>query len=229
MNKEIKALAKRLRAALYELPDTIGTALGGDVAWRRAVLAGKKLEMSRSYYYRALEVALLIIDGRRISLEMLDGDVSLDTFIVNSETIFEAYLRQVLQSAAPEGLIVRGGNVEGKKRLFDDTRVHEAEPDIVVIKRDTGRKVIADVKYKDKPNRDDINQAIVYAHFYRCNHVIPVHLNRHGAPTGPKHIGKMKGVTFQSYAFDLGATALEIEEEAFARYVFDLLPADPGA
>lgn len=223
---ESRALKRRLGTALHDLPDSIGYAGRSDINRCRAVVIGRTLGPSRSYYYRALEVALLIIDNKGVSLEVLGGDVSLDTFIVDFESIFEAYLRRVLQRSAETGVVVRDGNEEGKKRLFDDTKVHVAQPDIVVVRTANGRKVIAEVKYKEKPNRDDINQAIVYAQSYKCSHAILVHQNKQGAPTGPKHIGKIQGITLQSYAFDLGAEVLDDEEAAFCRHVFDLVPTE---
>jgi 5-methylcytosine-specific restriction enzyme subunit McrC len=114
---------------------------------------------------------------------------------------------------------VRDGNTDGKKPLFDDRSDPPAQPDIVVSSTSTGKTVIAEVKYKEKPNRDDYNQAITYALSYHTDRVILVHQNRQGATAGLRRIGTIGGIALDAYAFDLSHANLDAEENAFAECV----------
>ncbi len=212
-----RQLNSAVNRAYFEMPSGIDEMRPTDFEQAKHLLLSRLLPVSRMYYIRALEIALLIVSNRGISLQDKGEDVMLDTFIVNFETMFEDYLRRVLELRADPALLrVRDGNAEGKKPLFDDRRDPPAQPDIVISSITTGKKLIAEVKYKEKPNRDDYNQAITYAVTYRTDRAILVHQNKAGAATGLRHIGTMNGIVLDAYAFDLSHADLEAEEQAFA-------------
>jgi 5-methylcytosine-specific restriction enzyme subunit McrC len=183
----------------------------------------QSLPVARSYYYRPIEIALLILSNRAVALQEHGRDVLLETFIINFEELFEEYLRRVLQNRTESEFVVRDGNHEGKKPLFDDRRDPPAQPDMLVVWRPTNRKVIAEVKYKDKPDRSDINQAITYALSYGTDRAVLVHQCKPGSPGGLKTIGTINGIRIDAYAFDLGATDIDAEEKAFAECFFELV------
>lgn len=215
-----RQLVAAVNRAYFDMPSSIGDMRGRDFDDAKHLLMARLLPESRAYYNRALEIALLIISNRGISLQEYGSDVMMETFIVNFETMFEDYLRRVLLLRADPNLIrVRDGNHEGKKPLFDDRKEPPAQPDIVISSVATGKKLIAEVKYKERPNRDDYNQAITYAVTYRTDRAILVHQNRPGAPTGLRHIGTMNGIVLDAYAFDLSHANLDAEEQAFANVV----------
>lgn len=212
-----RELIVALNRAFFDLPSGIGDMTARDFDVAKHMLMAKLLPDTRAYYGRALEIAIMIMSNRGIALQDQGSDVMLDSFIVNFETMFEDYLRRVLQMRAdPAQIRVRDGNHEGKKSLFDDKKDPPAQPDIVVSSIATGRKIIAEVKYKEKPKREDYNQAITYAVTYRTDRSILVHQNAPGAPKGLKHIGTMNGIVLDAYAFDLGNEDLDAEEAAFA-------------
>ena len=219
-----RQLISSVNRAYFEMPSSIDEMRSTDFERAKHILVSRLLPASRSYYSRALEIALLIISNRGIALQDHGTDVLLDTFIVNFETMFEDYLLRVLELRAdPAVLRVRSGNASGKKPLFDDRKDPPAQPDIVISSIATGKKLIAEVKYKDKPTREDYNQAITYAVTYRSDRVILVHQNKPGAPTGLRHIGTMNGIVLDAYAFDLSQKNLDAEEQAFAQVLLGSL------
>jgi 5-methylcytosine-specific restriction enzyme subunit McrC len=209
-----------LNAAYYDMPRAIEEATSQDVADVRA-FAASPAGLTRSYYSRAIDISLLVLSNRGISLRDFGDDIALDSFVVNFETVFEDYLRHALAARANAATHqVLDGNKEGKKPLFDDRNEPPAQPDIVISSLDSGKKLIAEVKYKDKPNRDDYNQAITYAVSYRTDRVILIHQNKPGTGAGLRHVGTTNGIAVDAYAFDLSSTDLASEERQLADLLF---------
>lgn len=219
-SKRSKALISSLNREHAALPAGIGAMKPSDFQSAQNDILFNRLPKARRYYNRALEIAVMIMSNRGISLQDSGSDVLLDSFIVNFESMFEDYLLHILEERADRSKFhVCSGNGEGKKPLFDDRRDPKAQPDIVLSSISTGRKIIAEVKYKENPKREDYNQAITYAVTYRTNRAILVHQNKPGAPAGLRHIGTMNGIVLDAYAFDLGNEDLETEESAFAECI----------
>ena len=120
---------------------------------------------------------------------------------------------------------MKDGNREGKKPLFDDRDDPPAQPDIVLSSQSTGRLIVAEVKYKERPLRDDINQAVTYALCNGTDRAILVHQSPPGGPRGLRPIGMIRGIKIGAYGFDLGADNLDAEETAFADCLFNLVRA----
>jgi len=218
------SLIKAINQKFLQLPSMIGPMSGRDRALVQDQVSTKSIADQKAYYYRALEISLMVLSNTGISLQTSGSDVSLASFIVNFEDLFEEYLRRVLHGISPADLMVRDGNKDGKRYLFDENRGPMAQPDIV-ISAGPGRNVVAEVKYKEKPNRDDINQAITYAICYRTDRVVLVHQKMPSKIGGLYRIGTINGVNLEGYAFDLGAINLEVEERMFGEVLFSLVPA----
>lgn len=214
------ALLKIANEAYHELPDQIGKLRPSDYGTCYRLVEGQRLPISRGYYYRALEIALLILSKRAISLDRIGSDIALQTFILDFEDVFERYLRRVLQLRAPSGIQVRGQ--DAKRSLYDDRPNPTAEPDIVV--QAGGAPLVAEVKYKDKPERSDINQAVTYAVCYRTDRVVLLHQRRANGRHGRYDIGIVNGIRVEGYAFDLAAADLDAEEAIFASILFSMAP-----
>jgi 5-methylcytosine-specific restriction enzyme subunit McrC len=228
-SQQSRALITRANAAYIDLPEVIGGFRPSDYETSQALVSRRSLPAGRSYYYRALEIALLILSNRGIELQAKGADVLLETFIINFDDLFEEYLRRVLQLRAPPGLSVKDGNIEGKQPLFDDRADQPAQPDAVLTWLPTGRCVIGEIKYKEKPNRDDINQAITYAVCYGTDQAVLIHqCGADGVHKGFRHHGTIRGIKLENYAFDLGAENIEAEEIAFAEAMFDLVRPKQG-
>jgi len=220
---ESRKLMVRANAAYMELPQVIGGFRHSDYSAAQKVLRARGLPAGRSYYYRALEIALLILSNRGIALQDKGADVLLETFIINFDDLFEEYLRRVLQMRAPDLLTVQDGNHEGKRPLFDDRADQPAQPDVVLTWQTSGRSAIGEIKYKERPSREDINQAITYALCYGTDRAVLIHQVRPGGQAGLRYHGTIRGIRLENYAFDLGAADLEAEEAAFAQTLFDLV------
>lgn len=122
-----------------------------------------------------------------------------------------------------EPLRIRDGNKEAKKKLFDDKKDPTAQPDIVVDSAASiSPLVIVDAKYKDNIERSDINQAITYAASYRAANAVLVHQSAKDTKGRRRKLGSIGTINLYAYAFDLGSTTLEEEEQAFADSIANL-------
>ena len=189
----------------------------------KAAIQRRQLPARRHYYYRALEVAVLILSNGGIALQEKGSDVLLRSFVVNFDDLFECYIRRVLQSFSSDEIGVFDGNVERKKYLFQNTKVHHAQPDIVVTSNVTTKTIVSDVKYKDLPKREDINQAVTYAVSYGTTMTLIIHQIKPGSPSGLKHIGLIGGISVDAYGFDLDSHDLPKEEKSMADAIFALI------
>lgn len=215
-------LIASLNEAYLSFPASVSILRSGDIEACKAIIKNNTLPQNRSYYYRALDISLLILSSTGISIQRKGEDIALGSFIINFEELFEVYIRRILQDRSGSQFWVRDGNKEGRKALFDDRREPPAQPDIVVIERRTKHKLVAEVKYKDRPSREDINQSITYAVSYRTRRAVLIHQNRPGAPHGLQKIGTVNEIELNSYAYDLAAVDLDAEENSLANCIFAL-------
>lgn len=187
----------------------------------REDLLSKRIPANRRYYEGALAIALTILSGQGISLVGHGSEVELSSYIIDFETLFESYLRQVLRAnmvVELPGIRIRDGNGEAKKRLFDNRKEPTANPDIV-IDEPGSIKMIADVKYKDKIDRADINQVITYGCSYRVSNLLLIHQSGVNEASGIQLVGRMDQYSLYRYAYDLANASLEQEEKAFCQAI----------
>ncbi|MCI5039214.1 MAG: McrC family protein, partial [Donghicola eburneus] len=218
-----------LNAAHRLFPGEVKGLRIADLDITQATVQSGKLAGGREYYFRALDIAALILSERSISFDHFGEDIELGTFVVNFETLFEDYLRNSLRQNCTKEVFVLDGNGSGKKPLFDDRDSPPAQPDIVLRNRGGDQSLVVEVKYKEKPNRSDINQAITYANSYKTRKVVLLHQSSAAGQKGLRHLGTINGVRLFGYAFDLGSKDLETEEKKMAS-AFDnmLLEPDQG-
>jgi len=196
----------------------------------------------RAYYKPALYLALLILQNRGISFTNRRGGVLMSSLLINLQTTFEKYSRNILRARLRDldtKVRVLDGNKKGpgggQKLLFDQpirpTReARTATPDIVfnrAIPNVDGSYVtllVADVKYKDfvKPRRPEIEQAVTYAASYRAPVVI-IHPRVEEETHGMNLFERMAPHTIYHYAFDLAAQDPDAEENLFAKSFRQLL------
>lgn len=207
-------ILKEANRAHGEFPRSVSPIQHTDLQICRAALKSRSLPASRGYYYRPMEISQLLLSNAAVSLERTGGDIQLQTFILNFEEVFENYLRHVLEMRAPAGCDVRDGNGDGARPLYDDRPDPPAQPDIV-LEYAGSRPVIVEVKYKDKPDRADVNQVVTYAAAYRATTVVLVHQAKATAQNGTKLRGTINSTRIYTYGFDLAAHDLEAEEAAF--------------
>ncbi len=216
-------ITSQANEVLLDIPSVVGGLRGKDLAFCRNLVEAKSLPSGRAYYYRALEIALLVLLEKGISFQSFGTDVTLATSIIDFETVFEDYVRRVLQRDSGNSILVKDGNFEGKRPLFDDRKNPPAKPDIVLVAADNGNTVVLDVKYKDNPNRSDINQVVTYALTYRSKRVVLVHQNEPTTTAGLMLIGKIDQVEVYAYAINLDNPDLHGEEGKMSQSIFQLL------
>jgi 5-methylcytosine-specific restriction enzyme subunit McrC len=128
----------------------------------RSAIESDRVPVLRNYYIGIAKTCLLIIGDRSVSLETAGSDVSLLSFILNLEDVFEKYARNVLRkwtTAERPEVKVRDGNKGRRNYLFHDSKVFEIFPDIFLT-LGTRRLLVADVKYKPKTDEHDRYQVI---------------------------------------------------------------------
>lgn len=196
----------------------------------------------RAYYKPALYLALLILRNRGISFTDRSGGVLMSSLLINLQTTFEKYSRNILRDRLRNletKVRVLDGNLKGpeggQKPLFDDPigplgQQQTASPDIV-FKRGIPRVdgsyptlLVAEVKYKKfvEPRRPEIEQATIYAVSYGAPVVI-IHPCVEGQTHGMHPFRRMGPYTFYHYRFDLAANNPDEEEEIFAKSFRSLL------
>lgn len=154
------------------------------LGWSRKLLASeleesirrlnrKQYSGPRAYYSTAMLYARLMLARAGLVLDT-EEVVKAEALILNSSTLFEKYIRLILQKALiPEGLSVEKAFVPSLS-LFTDG-VGRLAPDIVV--RDQHEyKFIADVKYKfsDIVDIADYYQIVEYARAYSVKNALLV-------------------------------------------------------
>jgi 5-methylcytosine-specific restriction enzyme subunit McrC len=185
------------------------------------VIDPSRIPDSRAYYVPAIEIARAIVEGRPLDLEHQGDGLVLPSLLIDLQSAFEDYLRQVLRAAfrsRPAGLAVLDGNYRetdggGGKDLFDSGSTMAAAPDIVV-KRHDGRPpyaLIGEVKYIDRDfDRDHVDQALAYGTSYRAP-VVLVRPALRGEHAGLTEVGRIDSDVLYRYCFDLRGDLVDQE------------------
>ncbi|MGH8040260.1 MAG: 5-methylcytosine restriction system specificity protein McrC [Pseudomonas sp.] len=200
------------------VPTSVGPLRPGD--GRLSAFPSRSLPESLAFYADAVSYASLILHGNGISLDDSGDEHELDGFIVNFETMFEDYVRNSISLHAPADWRIEDGNTIGRKPLFDDRPSPPAQPDIVI--SNSAIRVVVEVKYKEKPDRSDINQALTYALSYGTRIAIILHLCGVGGHAGAYLIGRVGSVSLYGYRLDLGVATMQQQERQLADDLFAL-------
>jgi 5-methylcytosine-specific restriction enzyme subunit McrC len=197
----------------------------------KLLLASGQIPALRHYYEALARTCLAITGNSSVSLEVQGADVSLLSFVLNFEEVFEKYVRNTLKNASTAHvppLQILDGNKEGRGYLFTDSRTYEVRPDIV-IKKAGAPRVILDVKYKPKISESDRYQIISHAFSMGARTAVLV-LPRleEGKPAGLIRRGKIReglvSVELFEYHFPLDSD-LPTEEGRFAVQVLEMADA----
>lgn len=179
----------------------------------------------KPHHRNALWIARELINRSSEVLEFADKRLSLPSYLINLDRVFESYLRNVLRvklgaiEPSPE---VQDGNLKGfTKPLLNDSDRFVVMPDILVFGANGERpELVADVKYKTKPKEEDRYQIITHSLSHQCRRAMLIYPKRKGGPTGLVRLGEIGPAAFPidlfEYHFDLNAD-LEAEEDDFAK------------
>lgn len=172
-------------------------------------------------YILAMRLAKAIVTNQGIELQSVGQDITLPSFLVDMETVFEKYVRVVLKANIRTHFVM-DGNTDGAKPLFDDRRTPPANPDIVIGK-DSTLNLVAAVKYKLGHSREDLNQVIAYGLSYKVPNVLLVLPVERSADSGVTVLGSLKGITIYKCGIQLNTLDLVGEERTFGESVTKIL------
>ena len=174
------------------------------------------LPVERPVLRRTVALALLVLENAGVTLRDR-GAVRLPTMLVNMETAFESYVRQVVQAglAAYAGTRVLDGNKSppngASGTIFKPESVGKygnsgATPD-TVIEHDGKIRLIIETKYKPQkgmPVREELDQVHAYAGAFQCKNVVLVYPSTSGV-TEVVQLGEVSDIKIHLATIDLGA------------------------
>jgi 5-methylcytosine-specific restriction enzyme subunit McrC len=194
----------------------------------RDYVARRRFPDTRDYYLGACELAFALISELGLDLRARGEDIQLASFLLDMESIFENYVRNVLRGS-PDiraiGARVLDGNNEGRGWLFNDSRIYEARPDLI-LKRKSSVELIGDVKYKPKLSEQDRYQIIAHSLSFNAKRALIVLPAKSGENSKIERLGRVgtdPGVNLHVYHFNLESDDLAVEETKFCAAVGSLL------
>jgi 5-methylcytosine-specific restriction enzyme subunit McrC len=198
------------------------------------VLGLTALPDSRAYYRPILDLAILILRGQGIALELAGRDVQMGSLLIDTNTLFENFVRVSLaRHAAKAGwpVEVLDGNTNGWLELYDvpdpspaplgtplqalaSRDAGRAQPDIVFRRLDGSYPLVVEVKNTVHgrsakaddvlPERSEVEQAITYALRYGLNSTVLIHPWTKGTK-GLIYVGRVRSVDVYDYKLDLSS------------------------
>jgi len=191
-----------------------------------STIQSSRIPVLRNYYLGIAKTCLLIIGDRSVSLETAGSDITLLSFILNLEDVFEKYVRKVLsiwaKNERPE-VKVRDGNKGRRNYLFHDSKVFDIYPDIFLTSG-TNRLLVADVKYKPKSDEHDRYQVISHSASMGAKKAVIIVPAFQGGESGLIRRGQvhdMYGVEVFEYHMKLDGD-LESEESKMGKAIVEL-------
>lgn len=180
---------------------------------------------TRDYYVEICRTAVLLVEYSGL-LPDVGGKEPTLSFVVDMEKVFEEYCLKVLQEERDAlGWISVAHGKDEDHNLFTgpDHDKRRAEPDIL-IERDDGQQLVVDVKYKNKPKREDINQAVTYAIRFDCSRVVLLCFAEQAHQTGWKFLGIVGDkVVVWVYRMYLDNTDMEAEERRYVNSINEMV------
>jgi len=179
---------------------------------------------------KAVVIARELIKRASPVLEFADRRMSLPSFLINLDNVFESYIRNILRKSAKKSFhnsrIGDGNHKEFSKYLLNDNAKFTIMPDILFYNAiEDLPRVVADVKYKTKPMEEDRYQIITHSLSYQSHNALLVYPKRRDGPTGRVRLGEVgppgHTIDLYEYHFDLSAD-LGQEEEQFIEFAFGL-------
>ena len=198
------------------------------------VLGSAPLPDPRAYYRPVLDLAVLILHGIGIALELGGEDVRMSSLLIDTNKLFENFVRVSLaKHAAKHGwaVDVLDGNTAGRVDLYDvpnplpsplgtpmkalaNIDRGKAQPDVVLRWLDGTAALIAEVKntihgkHADAddvlPERGEVEQAITYALRYDLGFTLLIHPWIKGTK-GLVYVGRVRSVDVFDYRLDLSS------------------------
>lgn len=193
------------------------------------VLGLSPLPDPRAYYRPILDLAVLIVRGLNIALEVGGDDVRFGSMLINTNELFEKFVRVSLAKLAREQgwpVDVLDGNTEGRVDLYDvpdeppapqgtpltalaKRDPGKAQPDLVIRALDGTVPLVAEVKNTivtdaGLPDRGHVEQAVTYALRYGLDFTLLIHPWSQGTK-GLVYVGRVRTIDVYDYRLDLSS------------------------
>ena len=191
-------------------------------------LENDKVPIIRRYYESVIRICQMIVDDIGVELRYSGEDIELSSFVIDLESVFERYLRNILRASSlliSKGAQVLDGNAEGRGYLFCDTNQYEAKPDIV-IRYGQRTTILIDAKYKESIKESDRYQIIAHGLAFNAKSTILVIPRPKGTAPGLHRLGRVSDLHTLDvflYRFDLAANDLISEETAFISAISEII------
>ncbi len=186
----------------------------------------------RAYYRPALDLSMLILQGIGIGLEIGGTDVRLSSLLIDTNKLFENYVRVSLARQAVRNRwpveVVDGNTDYGRVALYDvpdplpapfgaplsalaSRDPGKAQPDVVIKAADGAVSLIAEVKNtihgmnsdtSSLPERGEVEQAVTYALRYDLPFTLLIHPWIRGTK-GLVYVGRVRSIDVYDYRLDL--------------------------
>lgn len=185
----------------------------------------------KPHHRNALLIARELIRRSSEVLEFADRRLSLPSYLINLDRVFESYIRNVLKSQISlleENIEIQDGNAKNfMKPLLNDSDRFLVMPDIIVSAGNSDSpSLVADVKYKSKPKEEDRYQIITHSLSHFCQRAMLIYPARHGGPSGLIRLGEIGPKSFPielfEYHFELNGD-LSSGEVGFAKSMLTLI------
>lgn len=190
-----------------------------------------ELPAFKPHHTNALWIARELIHRSSEILDFADRRLSLPSYLINLDRVFESYIRNILKNqlgVLDPTIEVEDGNLKGfTKPLLNDSNRFVIMPDILVFDGDTETpSLVADVKYKTKPKEEDRYQIITHSLSYHSRRALLIYPKRQGGPSGLVRLGEIGPASFPielfEYHFELDGE-LPNNELALASDAFNLI------
>lgn len=183
---------------------------------------------ARSEYRRAMQLSVALLERRSFSLDATGGDFALPTLLIETDLLFEEFVRRTLQQGLPDATVLDGNVLKPRRTLFEPATVpagvpvattlaigsNSVAPDVLV-ERSGQTRVAIDVKYKrvasGHAERKDIEQVVTYGERLKCTEVLTVHPCESGQVPGLVLSGRVGRIRVWQYRMSLGD---DIEQSA---------------
>jgi 5-methylcytosine-specific restriction enzyme subunit McrC len=225
---------RRLRLAFHRLED-VARPSPSEITPAAIARYVRYLPPQHEHYADALMVAQLVIYDAGISIRDAGGVAILPSILIDMAKAFEDYIRRVIANELEfdPRITVKDGNMGGefgaKVDLFTDVMDGITNPKVtpdIVIEVDGKPRLVIDAKYKPAPSvpdRDDINQAILYGARYQTDRVMLLHSERVANRQSVEHCGNVGGFKVYNGLVNLEAEPIEDEEHKLVGAIKALL------
>ncbi|WP_280428048.1 5-methylcytosine restriction system specificity protein McrC [Nocardia brasiliensis] len=191
------------------------------------VLGLTPLPDHRSYYRPLLDLAVAILKGKGLALELGTPDIRMGSLLIEMGALFENFVRVSLAKyAATQGwpVAVLDGNSAGRVDLYHvpnplpaphgvplpavaSRNPGKAQPDVVLRHIDGAFLLVGEIKNSPHgtdglPDRGEVQQAVIYALRYALDLAVLIHPWVKGTK-GLVYIGRIQTIDVYDYRLDL--------------------------